>query len=185
VAAEVRRLAERSQNAAGEINRLSASSVRVSEKAGELLNAIVPAIQKTADLVQEINAASSEQKNGAEQINKAIQQLDQVIQQNAAAAEEMSSTAGDLNGQAEQLQAAVAFFRTENTGGGRTDKKHGRQIASRSAGIKKLPHHPKVAEKRPATMARPAQAEKAGGYALDMADGRGKRDVHDSEFERY
>jgi methyl-accepting chemotaxis protein len=191
VAAEVRRLAERSQNAAGDINRLSATSVRISEKAGELLNAIVPAIQKTADLVQEINAASSEQKNGADQINKAIQQLDQVIQQNAAAAEEMSSTAGDLNGQAEQLQTAVAFFKTGNTGG-RTDKKHGRQISSRPmadsrdrGGMKKLALPQKTAEKRPAPMARPTQAEKADGYSLDMADGRGKRDVQDSEFERY
>jgi methyl-accepting chemotaxis protein len=192
VAAEVRRLAERSQNAAGDINRLSATSVRISEKAGELLNAIVPAIQKTADLVQEINAASSEQKNGADQINKAIQQLDQVIQQNAAAAEEMSSTAGDLNGQAEQLQTAVAFFKTGNTGG-RTDKKHGRQISSRPmadsrdrGGMKKLALPQKTAEKRPAPMApRPVQAEKAAGYSLDMADGRGKRDVQDSEFERY
>ncbi|HAJ26272.1 MAG TPA: chemotaxis protein, partial [Syntrophus sp. (in: bacteria)] len=184
VAAEVRRLAERSQNAAGEINRLSASSVRVSEKAGELLNAIVPAIQKTADLVQEINAASSEQKNGAEQINKAIQQLDQVIQQNAAAAEEMSSTAGDLNGQAEQLQTAVAFFKTENTGG-RADKKHGRQIPSRGTGVKKLAHNPKAVERKPAPMVRPVQSEKSAGYSLDMADGRGKRDAQDSEFERY
>jgi methyl-accepting chemotaxis protein len=182
VAAEVRRLAERSQTAAGEINRLSASSVRVSEKAGELLSSIVPAIQKTADLVQEINAASSEQKNGAEQINKAIQQLDQVIQQNAAAAEEMASTSADLNGQAEQLQAAVAFFKTENTGG--------RQISSRTmagarGGVKKLVHAQKAPEKRPATIARPVQAQKAAGYSLDMGEGRGKRDARDSEFERY
>ncbi|MCX5830128.1 MAG: methyl-accepting chemotaxis protein, partial [Deltaproteobacteria bacterium] len=181
VAAEVRRLAERSQNAAGEINHLSASSVQVAEKAGEMLNAIVPAIQKTADLVQEINAASSEQKNGADQINKAIQQLDQVIQQNAAAAEEMSSTAGNLNGQAEQLQTAVAFFKTEDTGG-RTGKKHGRQLSSPGVGIKKLAQNPKAAERK---SAQPARVEKAGGYALDMADGRGKRDVQDSEFERY
>jgi methyl-accepting chemotaxis protein len=184
VASEVRRLAERSQAAAGEINRLSASSVKISEKAGEMLNAIVPAIQKTADLVQEINAASSEQKNGADQINKAIQQLDQVIQQNAAAAEEMSSTAGDLNVQAEQLKTVVAFFKTENAGG-RTDKKKGHLISSRSiteahdrGGMKKMAPTQQ-------TMARPVLAEKAGGYALDMADGRGKRDAQDSEFERY
>ena len=110
VAAEVRRLAERSQTAAGEINNLSATSVKISEKAGEMLTRIVPAIQKTADLVQEINAASNEQKNGADQINKAIQQLDQVIQQNAAASEEMASTSNELVGSSEQLKSAVAFF---------------------------------------------------------------------------
>ena len=84
VAAEVRKLAERSQIAAGEISKLSVSSVEVAEKAASLLNVIVPNIQKTAELVQEISAASKEQDSGAEQINKAIQQLDQVIQQNAS-----------------------------------------------------------------------------------------------------
>ncbi len=92
VASEVRKLAERSQVAAGEINRLSATSVQIAEKAGEMLTRIVPDIQKTAELVSEINAASAEQNTGAEQINKAIQQLDQVIQQNASVAEEMAST---------------------------------------------------------------------------------------------
>ncbi|MBF0565410.1 MAG: MCP four helix bundle domain-containing protein [Nitrospirae bacterium] len=79
-------LAERSQKAAGEITQLSASSVKVAEQAGDMLSKLVPDIQKTAELVQEITAASNEQNTGAEQINKAIQQLDQVIQQNASAA---------------------------------------------------------------------------------------------------
>ncbi len=112
VASEVRKLAERSQVAAGEINRLSATSVDVAEKAGEMLAKIVPDIQKTAELVSEINASSNEQNSGAEQINKAIQQLDQVIQQNASATEEMSSTSEELSSQAEQLQETIAFFRT-------------------------------------------------------------------------
>ncbi len=83
--------------AAGEINRLSATSVQIAEKAGEMLTRIVPDIQKTAELVSEINAASAEQNTGAEQINKAIQQLDQVIQQNASVAEEMASTTEELS----------------------------------------------------------------------------------------
>ncbi len=116
VASEVRKLAERSQAAAREISGLSASSVEVAERAGEMLTKIVPDIQKTAELVQEINAASREQDSGAEQINKAIQQLDQVIQQNASAAEEMASTAEELSSQAEQLQATVAFFRIDDSG---------------------------------------------------------------------
>lgn len=113
VAAEVRKLAERSQMAAGEISELSASSVDVAEKAGKMLDLLVPDIQRTAELVQEISAACKEQDSGAEQINKAIQQLDQVIQQNAGASEEMASTSEELSSQAEQLQATIAFFRVE------------------------------------------------------------------------
>jgi len=114
VASEVRKLAERSQKAAAEISSLSASSVDVAEKAGHLLSLMVPDIQKTAELVQEINAASREQDLGAEQINKAIQQLDQVIQQNASASEEMASTSEELSSQAEQLSNTVAFFRLDD-----------------------------------------------------------------------
>ena len=110
VAAEVRKLAERSQKAAGEINQLSSTTLRVSEKSGEMLDKLVPDIQRTAELVQEISAASKEQDTGAEQINKALQQLEQVIQQNASAAEEMASTTEELTGQSEQLVSALSFF---------------------------------------------------------------------------
>jgi methyl-accepting chemotaxis protein len=113
VASEVRKLAERSQKAAAEISELSASSVDVAERAGEQLTKMVPDIQRTAELVQEISAACREQDTGADQINKAIQQLDQVIQQNASASEEMASTAEELNSQAEQLQSAIAFFKVD------------------------------------------------------------------------
>ncbi len=116
VASEVRKLAERSQHAAAEISELSTSSVEVAEKAGQLLNKMVPDIQRTAELVQEIAAASREQDTGAEQINKAIQQLDQVIQQNASASEEMASTSEELASQAEHLQSAIAFFRIDDLG---------------------------------------------------------------------
>jgi len=123
VAAEVRKLAERSQGAAREISQLSSSSVEVAEHAGQLLEQIVPTIQRTAELVQEISAASNEQNTGSEQINKAIQQLDQIIQQNAGASEEMASTAEELSSQAEQLQQTISFFkiddRTTGEGSGR------------------------------------------------------------------
>ncbi|BCG46300.1 Methyl-accepting chemotaxis sensor/transducer protein [Citrifermentans bremense] len=115
VASEVRKLAERSQKAAAEISELSSSSVQVAEKAGEMLTSMLPDIQKTAGLVQEISAASREQDSGAEQINRAIQQLDQVIQQNASAAEEMSATAEELAAQSEQLQETISFFTVANT----------------------------------------------------------------------
>ena len=110
VAAEVRKLAERSQLAAAEISELSVSSVEVAENAGSLLAAMVPNIQRTAELVQEIAAASIEQDAGAEQISRAIQQLDSVIQTNASSSEEMASTAEELSSQAEQMQAAIGFF---------------------------------------------------------------------------
>lgn len=111
VAAEVRKLAERSQVAAGEINDLSASSVEIAINAGNILSTVVPDIQKTAELVQEISASSRELDNGAGQIDGAIQQLDHVIQQNTAASEEMASTAEQLSTQAEQLRVLTAFFK--------------------------------------------------------------------------
>lgn len=115
VAAEVRKLAERSQIAAGEINELSVSSVEVAERAGELLDVIVPNIQKTSELIQEISAASKEQDAGAEQIQRSVQQLDSVIQQNASASEEMASTAEELSSQSEQLADLVSFFVTSSS----------------------------------------------------------------------
>lgn len=111
VASEVRKLAERSKTAAGEISKLSVSSVDIAEKAGNMLQLILPDVQRTADLVQEINAASNEQNTGSDQINRAIQQLDQVIQQNATVSEEMASTSEELAGQAEMLQTTIAFFK--------------------------------------------------------------------------
>ncbi|MBT4287404.1 MAG: HAMP domain-containing protein [Deltaproteobacteria bacterium] len=116
VAAEVRKLAERSQNAAGEISELSATSVDVAEKAGEMLNKLVPDIKKTSELVQEISASSTEQNSGAEQISKAIQQLDSVIQQNASATEEMASTSEELSSQAELLNDTISFFNINGSG---------------------------------------------------------------------
>jgi methyl-accepting chemotaxis protein len=110
VAAEVRKLAERSRLAAEEIDRITRDGVKIADEAGRLLSEIVPDIEKTARLVQEIAAASMEQNAGADQINSAIQQLNQITQQNAAASEEMASSAEELNSQAEQLIDIVSFF---------------------------------------------------------------------------
>jgi len=114
VAAEVRKLAERSQASAIEIDTLTKSSVRATEDAGKLMESIVPEINKTARLVQEIAAASFEQNSGAEQVNGAIQQLNQVTQQNAAASEEVATSSEELSGQADQLLETVRFFKLEN-----------------------------------------------------------------------
>ncbi len=112
VASEVRKLAERSQKAAGEISELSTSSVDVAEEAGTVLRDLVPGIRRTSELVQEISASSAEQRAGSQQVNKALAGLDQIVQQNASHAEEMASTAEALSGQAEQLQEVIEFFET-------------------------------------------------------------------------
>jgi len=179
VASEVRKLAERSQAAAGEISKLSASSVQVAERAGEMLEKLVPDIQKTAELVQEINGASAEQNSGAEQINKAIQQLDQVVQQNAGAAEEMSSTAEELSAQAEHLQSSVEFFKIDNNESRRRSVRIERVMPKQKTKVAHLQHNG-GAHKSIAGAGRPA---KPLGVALDM--GSGAKDDDDSEFERF
>jgi methyl-accepting chemotaxis protein len=173
VAAEVRKLAERSQKAAGEINQLSATTLKVSEKSGEMLDKLVPDIQRTAELVQEITAASKEQDTGAEQINKALQQLEQVIQQNASASEEMASTTEELTGQSDQLVSALSFFHTgdEEGGPGRKGAKAQRQAAP--ARVAKPVGHGAAASAKPAARA---------GINLRLKD---KHDELDGEFERF
>ncbi len=172
VASEVRKLAERSQLAAASIAQLSSSSVQVAETAGAMLSKMVPDIKRTAELVQEISAASREQDTGAEQINKAMQQLDQVIQQNASAAEQMSSTAEELSSQAEQLQSSIAFFKVS---GGRTRSQQARRPAA-------------VAPKRVERVALAAPLDKKygnsggrRGVVMDLSEGG----ESDDEFVKY
>ncbi|TWI54853.1 methyl-accepting chemotaxis protein [Pseudomonas duriflava] len=110
VAAEVRKLAERSQVAAQEIGNVAKGSVALAERAGTLLDQIVPSITKTSDLVQEIAAASEEQSSGVGQINSAMGQLNQITQQNASASEELAATAEEMSSQAEKLQQLMSFF---------------------------------------------------------------------------
>ncbi len=174
VAAEVRKLAERSQQAAGEINKLSGFSVDVAEKAGQMLASTVPEIQKTAELVQEINAASNEQNAGVEQINKAVQILDKVIQQNASATEEMASTTEEISGQAEQLQQAVRFFKTE-----KHDFDSFRAAAQPASGNGKKETRSYQAAAGKADKPQPRN----GGVAIRL-DASNARDGLDDEFER-
>jgi len=111
VAAEVGKLADRSKLAAAEIDQLTKTSVNNAEVAGKLMKEIVPDIQKTSHLIQEISSANYEQSTGADQINSAIQQLNMVTQQNAATSEELATSAIELSAQAEQLQEIISFFR--------------------------------------------------------------------------
>ena len=178
VASEVRKLAERSQTAAAEISRLSSSGVTVAESAGTMLSKLVPDIQKTAELVQEINAASAEQNTGASQVNKAIQQLDQVIQQNAAASEEMASTSEELSGQAEQLQKSVAFFKMDNS---HTETAHVHSVAKSASGPNKAsPGSDKGRNKKPITTNQgPAET-----HAIELAE-LSSGATQDKNFSRY
>lgn len=175
VATEVRKLAERSQTAAAEISKLSSSSVEVAEKAGEMLTKIVPDIQKTAELVQEISAASNEQNSGSEQINKAIQQLDHVIQQNASATEEIASTAEELSSQAEQLIDTISYFKTDISNAAAKGLKKNTQMFVARHALGGNGGNGKGKDKS-------NDAAKSTGIMLDLND---SRDQLDSEFERY
>ncbi|MBF0588621.1 MAG: methyl-accepting chemotaxis protein [Magnetococcales bacterium] len=192
VASEVRKLAERSQTAAGEIGGLSASSVEIAENAGELLSKLVPEIQKTSELIQEISTSSREQNSGADQINSAIQQLDQVIQRNAGASEETSATADELSDQARALTEAISFFKTDGSmsGGGSASTRRApasqqqpaRQAAAPRATArpvaKAAPAKPKPASKPKALPAPSAPSPSGGGGVdLDMSS--------DDDFERF
>ncbi len=137
VAAEVRKLAERSQVAAKEISDLASSCLKVAEHSGQLLIELVPSIRRTADLVQEVAAASEEQASGVNQINGAMSQVDQVAQRNASAAEELSGTSQEMASQAESLDRLMALFQLDRparpAGGGQTSQHNddkGREAAS-------------------------------------------------------
>ena len=194
VASEVRKLAERSQTAARQISDLSATSVQVAERAGEMLARLVPDIQKTADLVQEISAASREQTTGAGQINASIQQLNQVIQQNAGAAEEMASTAEELAAQAEQQQSMIESLIGPAPG----IAKKGRQRASRKPVViehvhkddRSAPHEYATAFTASTGPASPPIEAKHKGVVLDLVhsghnNGSRGNGRDDSEFEKF
>ncbi|MEW6499868.1 MAG: methyl-accepting chemotaxis protein [Thermodesulfobacteriota bacterium] len=169
VAAEVRKLAERSQRAAAEISDLSTSSVAVADKAGAMLAKIMPDIQKTATLVQEIAAASIEQNAGIDQISQGMQQLDTVVQQNSSASEEMAATAEELSAQADELQGVIATLIDTQRGGGVPPARH-KTTQVVHLGNKK--------------MTRPPAAGNKGGARLQLGHKPDKGDDLDQDFER-
>ena len=176
VASEVRKLAERSQTAAAEISKLTADGVSRAEGAGQMLVKLVPDIRKTAELVQEINAASAEQSTGASQVNKALQQLDAVIQQNASASEEMASTAEELSSQAEQLQASIAFFKVSAA----PEKKEA--SAPKPAPQRKVA--PAVEAAKPEASA--SRSIRPSGTVIELGSNKaGQVDIHDKDFTTY
>jgi methyl-accepting chemotaxis protein len=189
VASEVRLLASRVQAAAVEINQVASDSIVVAEDAGEMLARLVPDIQKTAELVQGISRASSDQNTGAKQINNAIQQLDQIIQQNASASEEMAAMAEELASQAEQVQGAMAFFDTNGTGRMvRPDAEHDFRgfyihrgaagVDSNAAGREKRsdPEKPRRSD---------GNGKEPGEYPFRIEPNNSEMELMDEEFMRY
>ena len=168
VATEVRKLAERSQVAAQEISDVASSSVQLSERAGQLLDVMVPNIQKTSELVQEIAAASQEQATGITQINTAMGQLTQATQTNASSSEQLAATAEEMSAQAEQLQQAVGFF---HLGG----QMHSSAMASAPTQKPRTP-------KRPNATALPAARASTSGQA---ARASANRQLDESEFVSF
>ncbi len=161
VASEVRKLAERSQMAAGEIGESSSTTVEVAEKAGQMLERLVPDIQKTAELVQEISTSAREQDTGAEEINRGLQELDQVVQQSAAASEEMAATSEQLTAQTNRLRQAMSFFKLAET-----SEVGSHDMASVQA---QQPDKPVSISKKAAT-AKSSEQPKDDGFDLDMGD---------------
>ena len=180
VASEVRKLAERSQTAAAEISRLTIDGVKTAESAGSLLAKLVPDIRKTAELVREISAASSEQSTGADQVNKAMAQLDQVIQQNASASQQMASTSDQLAAQADSLLASIRFFKTDR-------KQQGGTYESTAVALK--PVHKKQplqratkAHAQTTSLTRMDRAVTYGGPTIGLDSNTGESDSRDRDF---
>jgi methyl-accepting chemotaxis protein len=181
VASEVRKLSDMTKTAAEEINELASSSVGVAVNAGEMLAKLVPNIHKTAELVQEISAASNEQSSGAEQVNKAIQQLDQVTQYNSLLSENLSSASVELAAQAEQLWSSMRFFRIDETSR--------KALDDEKRAMEPVPSQPVsvsgTGEKRIPGGTIHDTREEAAELVLDTEMNEGGEDDHDADFERY
>ncbi len=209
VATSVRDLAQRSRGAADEINLLVRSCVSLSEQAGEVLERLVPNSEKTAELVQEISAASQEQSTGADQVNGAIQQLDSVTQHNAATAEQLSATAETLANRAEDLQEATAFFTVKEEeeelpasqnqnvlevvhtllNASDTDRQ---QLAEFIQTVLKgkVPHlkeeeHTEESESERKKSEEPQPEKDASGLEIHLEQEQGQPDEYDRDFEKY
>jgi methyl-accepting chemotaxis protein len=179
VASEVRKLAERSQAAAAEISTLSGETVKSAQAAGSMLDKLVPDIRRTAELVEEISAATREQNAGASQINTAIQQLDKVTQQNTSAAEQLSSTSEELASQAEQMLESMSFFRLAGAARQADDDRVAtirRELAEKAPHLRAAPH------KAPARVpTRASRSTVGGGFDLDLGE---TGDDLDKEFTK-
>ena len=165
VATEVRKLAERSRQAAVEIDKLSASSVEITSKTRNLLTEMLPQLEKAIQLIREISASSTEQNSAGEQINNTIQQLNQITQSNAASSEEMATSSEELDSQAQQLHDVIQFFKINEKALQEIKNEH----AKYQQDWKSKQH----------SYAFPDKGQKGISYDLD------RDDEMDSEYEQY
>jgi methyl-accepting chemotaxis protein len=192
VASSVRDLARQSRAAADEIRTLVHSCVALSAQAGEVLQRLAPNSEKTAELVQEINASAQEQSNGVEHINQAVQQLDRVTQQNSATAEEVAATAESLTSQADALQKTMSFFTVNEAQPLLPTKEQEadvlrllqgiakeRLVALLTSALAEQPKSPVAADRRSEPHA------PAHDGAIDLSTPNAAGDERDQEFERY
>ncbi len=193
VASEVRKLAERSQKAAGEINELSKSSVHVAGEAGKRLEELLPDIKRTAELIQEIAAASNEQASGADQIAKGVSQMDTVVQQNASASEELASTAEELEGQARHLGETIGFFKLakgsswSTLAGAEGPARQPAPKAAKPAGTRRIAAGAGAVEDVKADMPAAKEAKPAPRATgiVPRAASKGASDASDADFEEF
>ncbi|MFN8259190.1 MAG: methyl-accepting chemotaxis protein [Bacteroidales bacterium] len=173
VAAEVRNLAERSHQAANEIVELSEESLKMSELSGITLSTIVPDVQKTATLVDEIATASQEQNTGVKQISMAINELNSVTLQNTATSEELASSSEELVAQAKLLEEAIAFFTIE------TSRGKAPEITSKTEEMKELTGFKKPVTETKKEIPFKEKSTPAKGFDLNLDT------KHDDEFEAF
>lgn len=181
VAAEVRKLAERSQTAAAEISALSASTVKTATSAGEMLEGLVPDIERTSALVTEISVASRELATGSAQINLSIQQLDRVTQANTSASEELSSSANELADLSRELSHTMAFFKLDGQAPAETPSLAPAAPMANPFAKPRAKAAPAAAPKLAASGGRAKPRDMAdGGFSFDLGEG----DTLDRQFER-
>jgi methyl-accepting chemotaxis protein len=187
VAGEVRKLAERSQQAAHQIGELAGRSVAVAENAGRLLGEIVPSVRRGSEMIREIAAASQEQTSAIHQISTGVRQLEEVVHQNVSASVELASTAAALAAQASTLERLVGFFRVDHTRHEPAQRRpsaaslpaqpqQAATLAPRHPAVRALPHRGPASGPRPNSDS-PVDRQAPGGVVLNLDD--------DADFERF
>ncbi len=186
VAAEVRNLAQRSATAAKEIKGLINESIqRVTDgselvnQSGKTLEEIVSSVKRVTDIIAEITAASQEQAQGIDQVNKAIMQMDETTQQNAALVEETTSASQSMKDQAQELMRQVEVFKID---AGETQRQSSVRSSAGKSSVKTATVAAKPALKKPSFSAKPADAKQPVGVAAGNGHDRHKKDDDFEEF---
>lgn len=195
VAAEVQKLAEKSQSSAAEISALSETSVKVAKSAGELITKLIPDIQKTAELVSEINSASQEQTTGANQISAAVDQFSTIVQENASASEELASTSEELSAQTDHLRGIITHIMTgesdtaktsavkvsESTRPATKTKPAQKKVSPTTSGVVKTTHLQNGNARAGANTGSRVKDNHTDGFEYEMSSAR---DAVDQQFEK-